>query len=87
MDADLPTAFTEWAHLAQDRAGWHTLVTAIGNPFVRQPRGDVRVTPEDKRRAVAQRAAQIAEWRVVFDVNNNNWGDELVHWQPCTRRP
>ena len=41
---DLPTVFTEWAHLAQDRAGWHKLVTtppfAIGKPFVRQPRGD-----------------------------------------------
>ena len=73
---DLPTVFTEWAHLAQDRAGWHKLVTtppfAIGKPFVRQPRGDTRVTPEDKRRAVAQRAAEIAERRAVFDANNNN---------------
>ena len=72
----LPTVFTEWAHLAQDRAGWHKLVTtppfAIGKPFVRQPRGDTRVTPEDKRRAVAQRAAEIAERRAVFDANNNN---------------
>ena len=24
---NLPTAFTEWAPLAQDRAGWHKLVT------------------------------------------------------------
>ena len=67
--------FTEWAHLAQDRAGWHKLVTmppfAIGKLFVRQPRGDTRVTPEDKRRAVAQRAAEIAERRAVFDANNN----------------
>ena len=31
-----------------------------------------RVTPEDKRRAVAQRAAEIAERRAVFDANNNN---------------
>jgi len=23
----LPTVLTEWAHLAQDRAGWHKLVT------------------------------------------------------------
>ena len=73
---DLPAKFTEWAHLAQDRAGWHKLVTtppfAIGKPFVRQPRGDTRVTPEDKRRAVAQRAAEIAERRAVFDANNNN---------------
>ena len=49
-----------------------TLSFAIGKPFVRQPRGDTRVTPEDKRRAVAQRAAEIAERRAVFDANNNN---------------
>ena len=55
----------------------------IGKPFVRQPRGDTRVTPEDKRRAVAQRAAaEIAERRAVFDANSN-----AVHWHPCTRRP
>ena len=73
---NLPTVFTEWAHLAQDRAGWHRLATeppfAIGIPFVRQPRGDTKVTPEDKRRAVAQRAAEVAEWQAVFDANNNN---------------
>jgi hypothetical protein len=73
---DLPTVFTEWAHLAQDRAGWHTLVTtppfAIGKPFVRQPRGDTRVTPEDKQRAVARRAAEVSERRAAFDANNNN---------------
>ena len=78
--------FTEWAHLAQDRAGWQKLVTAppfaIGKPFVRQPRGDTRVTPEDKRRAVAQRAAEVAERRVVFDANNSNWEAKVVHWQP-----
>jgi len=60
--------FTEWEHLAQDRAGWHKLVTkptfAIGRPFVRQPRG--------KLRAVAQRAAEVAERRAVFDANSSN---------------
>ena len=45
---------------------------AIGKPFVRKPRGDTRKTPEDKHRAVAQRAAEIAERRAVFDANNNN---------------
>ena len=45
---------------------------AIGTPFVRQPRGDIRVTPEDKRRAAAQRATEVAERRAVFDANNNN---------------
>ena len=44
---------------------------AIGRHFVRQPRGDTRVTPEDKRRAVAQRAAEIAERRAVFDANSS----------------
>ena len=66
----------QWGRLAQDRVGWHTFVTtppfAIGKPFLRQPRGDTRVTPEDKRRAVAQRAVEIAERRAVFDANNNN---------------
>ena len=83
---DLQTVFTEWAHLAQDRAGWHKLVTKptfdIGKPFVRQPWGDIRVTPEDKRRAVAQRAAEVAERRAVFDADNNNWEAKVVHWQP-----
>ena len=76
MDADLPTVFTEWAHLARDRAGWYRPVyetpLAFVKPFVWQPRGNTRVTPEDKRRAVAQRAAGIAERREVFDANNSN---------------
>ena len=63
--------------MAQDRAGWYKLVTkppfaSDGKPFVRQPRGDTRVTPEDKRRAAAQRAAEVAERRAVFDANINN---------------
>jgi len=36
------------------------------------PRGDTRATPEDKRQAVAQRAAGIAERLAAFDANNNN---------------
>ena len=55
---------------------WYKLVTtphfAIGKPFVRQPWGDTRVTPEDRRRAVAQRAVEVAKRRVIFDANNNN---------------
>jgi hypothetical protein len=66
-----PLAFTDWAPLAQDRAGWRKLVTkppfAIGKPHVRQPRCDTRVTPEDKQRFVAQRAAETAERRALFD--------------------
>ena len=49
-----------------------TPLSAIGKPFVRQPRGDTRVTPEDRRRVVAQRTAEVAERRAVFDANNNN---------------
>ena len=82
---NLPTAFTEWAPLAQDRAGWHKLVTKppfkLCKPFVRQPRGDTRVTPEDKQRLAEQRAAEIAKRRADFNATNN-WGDNAVHWQP-----
>jgi hypothetical protein len=72
LDADgAPLAFTDWAPLAQDRAGWRKLVTkppfAIGKPHVRQPRCDTRVTPEDKQRFMAQRAAETAERRALFD--------------------
>ena len=35
-----------------------------------ESRAASRVTPEDKRRAVAQRAAEIAERRAVFDTNS-----------------
>jgi len=87
----LPTVFTEWAHLAQDRAGWHKPVTtppfAIGKPFVRQPRGDTRVTPEDKRWAVAPRAAEIAELRGGHRRQQQQLRRQGVHWHPCTRRP
>ena len=72
---NLPTAFTEWAPLAQDRAGWHKLVTEppfkLGKPCVRQPRGDTRLTPEDKQRVAEQRAAEIARRRMDFIANNN----------------
>ena len=72
---DLPTNFTEWANLAQDRNSWHKLATkppfAIGKPFVRRPRGDTRVTPEDKRRHMAQRAAEIAERRAAFHASTD----------------
>ena len=53
----------------------------IGKPFVRQPRGDIRVTPGDRRRAVAQRAAEVAERRVVFDANNTT---EEARWYTGT---
>ena len=60
--------------LAQGRAGWHELVTEtpfkLGKPFVRQPRGDTRVTPEEQRLA-EQRAAEIAKRRANFSTINN----------------
>ena len=63
------------ALLPQDRAGWHKLVTEppfkLGKPFVRQPRGDTRVTPEDKQRLAEQRAAEIAKRRADFNATNN----------------
>ena len=64
---NLPAAFTESAALAPNRAGWRKLVTEppfeLCKPFVRQPRGDTRVTPEDKLRLAEQRAAEIAKRR------------------------
>ena len=72
---NLPAAFTEWASLAQDRAGWRKLVTQppfkLGKPFVRQPRGDTRVTPEDKQRLAKERAAEIARRRSDFNATIN----------------
>ena len=35
----------------------------LGKPFVRQPRGDTRGTPEDKQRLADERAAEIARRR------------------------
>ena len=46
--------------------------TTRGLPLRAATTGRHQVTPEDKRRAVAQRAAEIAERRAVFDANNNN---------------
>jgi protocatechuate 3,4-dioxygenase beta subunit len=64
-------AFTEWAALAQDRAGWWKLVTKrpfdVGKPHVRPPRCDTRVSPEDIWRFMAQRAAEVAQRRAIFD--------------------
>jgi hypothetical protein len=72
---DLPLTFTEWATLAQGRALWHRLAPkppfAIGKPFLRQPRGDTRATPEDQRVAIARRAAEIKERRAIFAANAN----------------
>ncbi len=59
----------------EDRAGWRKLVTeppfTLGKLFVRQPRGDTRVTPEDKLRLAKERAAEIAKRRADFNATNN----------------
>ena len=54
---------------------WFAVVTLPHAPTcfkVASIGADTRVTPEDRRQAVAQRAAEIAERRAVFDDNNNN---------------
>jgi len=65
------SAFTESATLAQDRAGWRMLVTkrpfGVGKPHMRPPRCGTRVSPEDIRRFMAQRAAEVAQRRAIFD--------------------
>ena len=43
----------------------------LGKPCVRQPRGDTRLTPEDKQRVAEQRAAETARRRADFIANNN----------------
>jgi hypothetical protein len=57
-DGGKAISFSEWATLAQDRAGWLKLVTKvpfdIGKPQLRPPRCDTRVTPEEKRRFLRQ---------------------------------
>jgi hypothetical protein len=72
---NLPMAFTEWAPLAQDCAEWHELVTEppfkLGQHFVRQPRGETRVTREDKHRLAEQRADEITKRRADFNATNN----------------
>jgi hypothetical protein len=64
-------AFTRWATLAQDCAGWRRLVTerpfGVGKPHARPPRCGTRESPEDMRRFMAQRAAEVAQRRAIFD--------------------
>ncbi len=52
-----------------------------GKPFVRQPRGDTRVTSEDKQRLAEQPMAEIAKRQADFNATNN-WGYKAVYWQP-----
>ena len=64
-------AFTEWGTLAQDFAGWRRHMTerplGVGKPHARPPRCDTRVSPANRRRFMAQRAAEVAQRRALFD--------------------
>ena len=66
-DGGKAITFSEWATLAQDRAGWLKLVTKvpfdIGKPQLRPPRCDTRVTPEEKRRSLARRVQETEQAR------------------------
>jgi len=66
---------SEWATLAQDRAGWLKLVTKvpfdIGKPQLRPPWCDTRVTPEEKRRFLARRAQETEQRRVLFNARTD----------------
>jgi hypothetical protein len=39
----------------------------VDKTHAQSPRCDTRVTPEDKRRFMAQRAAEVAQRRALFD--------------------
>jgi hypothetical protein len=64
-------AFTELATPAQVRVGWRKLITerpfGVGKPHARPPRYDTRVSPEDIRPFMAQRAAEVGQRRAIFD--------------------
>ena len=70
-DGGKAITFSEWANLAQDRAGWLKLVTKvpfeIGKPQLRPPRCDTRVTSEEKRRFFARRAQETEQRRALFN--------------------
>ena len=66
-DGGKAITFSEWATLAQDRAGWLKLVTKapfnIGKPQLRPPRCDTRV----KRSFLARRAQETEQRRALFN--------------------
>ena len=57
--------------VAQFNKEQRPLVTCLMETWRVTPNG-WGMTPEDRRRAVAQRAAEIAERRAIFDANSNN---------------
>jgi len=74
-DGGKAITFSEWATLAQDRAGWLKLVTkapfSIGKPQLRPPRCDTRVTPEEKRSFLARRAQETEQRRALFNAETD----------------
>ena len=63
--------FSEWATLAQDRAGWLKLITKVpfdfDKPQLRPPRCDTRVTLEETRRFLARRAQETEQRRALIN--------------------
>ena len=74
-DSGKAISFSEWATLAQGRAGWLKLITKvpfdIGKPQQRPPRCDTRATPEEKRRFLARRAQETQQRRALFDAETD----------------
>ena len=72
-DGGKAITFSEWAALAQDRAGRLKLVTKVpfntGKPQLRPPQCDTRVTPEEKRRFLARRAQETEQRRALFNAD------------------
>jgi len=77
-DGGKATTFSEWATLAQDRAGWLKLVAkvpfGIGKPQLRPPQCDTRVMPEEKRRFLARRAQETEQRRALFNAETDAEG-------------
>ena len=73
-DGGKAITFSEWATLAQDRAGWKLVTKApfdIGKPQLRPPRCDTRVTPEEKRSFLARRAQETEQRRALFNAETD----------------
>ena len=72
-DSGKAISFSEWATLAQDRAGWLKLVTkvpfGIGKPQLRPPRCDAMVTPEEK--FLPRRAQETEQRRARFNAETD----------------
>ena len=64
-------AFVPYGFVLVVKSEWRNLVAErpldVGKPRVRPPRCDTRVSPEDKRRFMTQRAAEVAQRRALFD--------------------